>query len=137
MDASGRNAIVTLLANLLSERLDEEQLAAAASVITQLGTTLGFLAAQRALDATRNLNAAQRQALSSDLAEDGTQSPQHNIETKPEDHTPHFFMRAGPTQLFLTAWCSGFLPAFDNPAFLAPYKEAVTRNSTYRESDTY
>ena len=41
MDASGRNAIVTLLANLLSERLDEEQLAAAASVITQLGTTLG------------------------------------------------------------------------------------------------
>ena len=71
MDASGRNAIVTLLANLLSERLDEEQLAAAASVITQLGTTLGFLAAQRALDATRNLNAAQRQALSSDLAEDG------------------------------------------------------------------
>ena len=60
MDASGRNAIVTLLANLLSERLDEEQLAAAASVITQLGTTLGFLAAQRALDATRNLNAAQR-----------------------------------------------------------------------------
>ena len=64
MDASGRNAIVTLLANLLSERLDEEQLAAAASVITQLGTTLGFLAAQRALDATRNLNAAQRQALS-------------------------------------------------------------------------
>lgn len=70
MDASGRNAIVTLLANLLSERLDEEQLAAAASVITQLGTTLGFLAAQR-------------QALSSDLAEDGTQSPQHNIETKP------------------------------------------------------
>lgn len=58
MDASGRNAIVTLLANLLSERLDEEQLAAAASVITQLGTTLGFLAAQRALDATRNLNAA-------------------------------------------------------------------------------
>ena len=68
MDASGRNAIVTLLANLL---------------ITQLGTTLGFLAAQRALDATRNLNAAQRQALSSDLAEDGTQSPQHNIETKP------------------------------------------------------
>ena len=77
MDASGRNAIVTLLANLLSERLDEEQLAAAASVITQLGTTLGFLAAQRALDA------AQRQALSSDLAEDGTQSPQHNIETKP------------------------------------------------------
>ena len=78
MDASGRNAIVTLLANLLSERLDEEQLAAAASVIT-----LGFLAAQRALDATRNLNAAQRQALSSDLAEDGTQSPQHNIETKP------------------------------------------------------
>ena len=67
MDASGRNAIVTLLANLLSERLDEEQLAAAASVITQLGTTLGFLAAQRALDATRNLNAAQRQALSSDL----------------------------------------------------------------------
>ena len=55
MDASGRNAIVTLLANLLSERLDEEQLAAAASVITQLGTTLGFLAAQRALDATRNL----------------------------------------------------------------------------------
>ena len=74
MDASGRNAIVTLLANLLSERLDEEQLAAAASVITQLGTTLGF---------TRNLNAAQRQALSSDLAEDGTQSPQHNIETKP------------------------------------------------------
>ena len=35
MDASGRNAIVTLLANLLSERLDEEQLAAAASVITQ------------------------------------------------------------------------------------------------------
>lgn len=42
MDASGRNAIVTLLANLLSERLDEEQLAAAASVITQLGTTLGF-----------------------------------------------------------------------------------------------
>lgn len=82
MDASGRNAIVTLLANLLSERLDEEQLAAA-SVITQLGTTLGFLAAQRALDATRNLNAAQRQALSSDLAEDGTQSPQHNIETKP------------------------------------------------------
>ena len=54
MDASGRNAIVTLLANLLSERLDEEQLAAAASVITQLGTTLGFLAAQRALDATRN-----------------------------------------------------------------------------------
>ena len=75
MDASGRNAIVTLLANLLSERLDEEQLAAAASVITQLGTTLGFLAAQRALDATRNLNAAQRQALSSDLAEDGTQSP--------------------------------------------------------------
>ena len=83
MDASGRNAIVTLLANLLSERLDEEQLAAAASVITQLGTTLGFLAAQRALDATRNLNAAQRQALSSDLAEDGTQSHQHNIETKP------------------------------------------------------
>ena len=83
MDASGRNAIVTLLANLLSERLDEEQLAAAASVITQLGTTLGFLAAQRALDATRNLNAAQRQALSSDLAVDGTQSPQHNIETKP------------------------------------------------------
>ena len=83
MDASGRNAIVTLLAHLLSERLDEEQLAAAASVITQLGTTLGFLAAQRALDATRNLNAAQRQALSSDLAEDGTQSPQHNIETKP------------------------------------------------------
>ena len=83
MDASGRNAIVTLLANLLSERLDEEQLAAAASVITQLGTTLGFLAAQRALDATRNLNAAQRQALSSDLAEDGPQSPQHNIDTKP------------------------------------------------------
>ena len=83
MDASGRNAIVTLLANLLSERLDEEQLAAAASVITQLGTTLGFLAAQRALDATRNLNAAQRQALSADLAEDGTQSPQDNIETKP------------------------------------------------------
>ena len=83
MDASGRNAIVTLLANLLSERLDEEQLAAAASVITQLGTTLGFLAAQRALDATRNLNAAQRQALSSDLAADGTHSPQHNIETKP------------------------------------------------------
>lgn len=83
MDASGRNAIVTLLANLLSERLDEEQLAAAASVITQLGTTLGFLAAQRALDATRNLNAAQRQTLSSDLPEDGTQSPQHNIETKP------------------------------------------------------
>ena len=48
MDASGRNAIVTLLANLLSERLDEEQLAAAASVITQLGTTLGFLAARHA-----------------------------------------------------------------------------------------
>lgn len=83
MDASGRNAIVTLLANLLSERLDEEQLAAAASVITQLGTTLGFLAAQRALDATRNLNAAQRQALSFDFAEDGTNSPQHNIEAKP------------------------------------------------------
>lgn len=83
MDASGRNAIVTLLANLLSERLDEEQLAAAASVITQLGATLGFLAAQRALDATRNLNAAQRQALVSDLAEGGTHSPQSNIETKP------------------------------------------------------
>ena len=83
MDASGRNAIVTLLANLLSERLDEEQLAAAASVITQLGTTLGFLAAQRALDATRNLNDAHRLALSTDHAEDGTQSPQHNIETKP------------------------------------------------------
>ena len=83
MDASGRNAIVPLLANLLSERLDEEQLAAAASVITQLGTTLGFLAAQRALDATRNLNAAQRQALSSDLAEGETNSPQRNIEAKP------------------------------------------------------
>lgn len=83
MDASGRNAIVTLLANLLSERLDEEQLTAAAAVITQLGTTLGFLAAQRALDATRNLNAAQRQALSSDLTEGGTNSPQRNIEAKP------------------------------------------------------
>ena len=60
MDASGRNAIVTLLANLLSERLDEEQLAAAASVITQLGTTLGFLAAQRALDARHCLPILQR-----------------------------------------------------------------------------
>lgn len=50
MDANGKTAIVTLLANLLAERLTEDQLTKAAAILTQLGTTLGFIAAQRALD---------------------------------------------------------------------------------------
>ena len=52
MNASEKTAIIALVANLLAEHLEEEQLVAAASILTQLGTTLGFLAAQRAFDTT-------------------------------------------------------------------------------------
>lgn len=52
MDAGKKTAMITLLANLVAEHLDEAQLVTAAAIITQFGSTLGFLAAQRAADAS-------------------------------------------------------------------------------------
>ena len=44
------NLMLTLLANAIAQKLTDQQLAQAAALLTQLGTTLGFLASQRALE---------------------------------------------------------------------------------------
>ena len=48
MDPCQQNTLITLLSNAISARLTTDELAQAASLLTQLGTTLGFLATQRA-----------------------------------------------------------------------------------------
>ena len=48
MDPCQQNTLLTLLSNAISARLTTDELAQAASLLTQLGTTLGFLATQRA-----------------------------------------------------------------------------------------
>lgn len=50
MEGSTWNLLLTLLANALADRLTPAQLVQAATLVTQLGTTLGFLAAQQATD---------------------------------------------------------------------------------------
>ena len=50
MEGSPWNLLLTLLANALADRLTPAQLVQAATLVTQLGTTLGFLAAQQATD---------------------------------------------------------------------------------------
>ena len=48
MDPCQQSTLITLLSNAISARLTTDELAQAASLLTQLGTTLGFLATQRA-----------------------------------------------------------------------------------------
>lgn len=60
MDAARKNALIALLANVLAEHLTEDQLLQAASIFTQLGTSLGFIASQKALDAVSE-NQSERQ----------------------------------------------------------------------------
>lgn len=50
MEGSTWNLLLTLLANALADRLTPAQLVQAATLVTQLGTTLGFLAAQQATE---------------------------------------------------------------------------------------
>lgn len=50
MNATERAALITLLCNVIAERLGTDELAQLATVVTQIGTTLGFLAAQQVLD---------------------------------------------------------------------------------------
>ncbi len=50
MEGSTWNLLLTLLANALADRLTPAQLVQAATLVTQLGTTLGFLAAQQAAE---------------------------------------------------------------------------------------
>lgn len=51
MDACKQAALITLLANMIAEQASQEDLVQLASILTQLGTTLGFIAAQSALEA--------------------------------------------------------------------------------------
>ncbi len=50
MEGSTWNLLLTLLANALADRLTPAQLVQAATLVTQLGTTLGFLATQQTTD---------------------------------------------------------------------------------------
>lgn len=78
MNASEKTAIITLLANLLAERLDEAQLVAASAILTQLGTTLGFLAAQQ----TSNTSGRTGLGVTAPSSADLTQAPSSQERTK-------------------------------------------------------
>lgn len=53
MDACQLTAAVTALANVLAQRLSDEEAALLAAVLTQLGDTLATIAAQRELYESR------------------------------------------------------------------------------------
>lgn len=50
MNATERAAIITLLCNVIAEHLETSELAQLATILTQIGATLGFISAQQALD---------------------------------------------------------------------------------------
>ncbi len=50
MNATEQAAIITLLCNIIAEHLETNELAQLATILTQLGATMGFIAAQKALE---------------------------------------------------------------------------------------
>lgn len=54
MDALEQSTAVQALALMLAEHLSQEELSRAALLLTQLGTTLGTIAALRELESTDN-----------------------------------------------------------------------------------
>ncbi|MDY3013806.1 MAG: hypothetical protein SOR61_01150 [Evtepia sp.] len=53
MTPSQESTFITLMANLLAEHLSEEEAANVASILTQLGGSLAFVAARKALQQQR------------------------------------------------------------------------------------
>ena len=52
MTAEETTMALTLLASAMAQKMSEQQLVQTASLLTQLGATLGFIASQRALEST-------------------------------------------------------------------------------------
>ena len=98
MDASGKTAIITLIANLLAERLDEAQLVAVASLLTQLGSTLGFIAAQQASDSARGAKSGQSQLTNSGPAASPAQSSQEATGRPPSQGSAPSRKSPGPPE---------------------------------------
>lgn len=83
MNATERAAIITLLCNVIAEHLETSELAQLATVLTQIGATLSFIAAQQALyeaPASNNNNTANGGTAASVTTENIEESLAENAE---------------------------------------------------------